>query len=117
MPSYSEHWAHFRRWNRRGIAVLVLSIGFLLCGLPLIESRVSWAAFPLVRHGSLIVCWLWFFYFVVRQQDFDCPRCGNHFFWRGSMPYAVAFRRRCAHCALELYADGPNKSQERTREK
>src|SRR3954471_16582668 len=116
MTSYSEHWAQFRRWNRYGIGTLVLSLVFLCVGLPLIEARVSWEAFPVVRQGALTICWLWFFYFVVRQRYFDCPQCGKHFFWRGWMEYAVAFRRRCAHCGLELYVVGPNKSLERMRE-
>jgi hypothetical protein len=115
--SYSEHWNRFRRWNRYGIASLIFSCIVLFWVLPQLEAKVPWALFPLIRHIALIGCWLVFFYFVVRQQDFECPRCGKHFFWRGSMEYAVAFRRKCVHCGLGLYANGPNTSLGHPRER
>ena len=116
IPSYPDTWRQFRRWKWCGITALITSLGFTIFGLPLIESRVSWTVFPLIRELSLIACWSLFFYFVLRQLDLECPRCGKRFSWSGWMQYAVAFRRRCVHCSLELYAEGPDKSIQTTRE-
>ena len=117
MADYSARWAQLRRWNRYGIAALIATLIFLFMGTRWLASWVPWHVLPVVTLGGLVVGWASVMYFVVRQHYFECPRCDKQFFWRLWWAYQIPFRRRCAHCALRLNEEGPNKSLERTRDR
>ena len=43
------------------------------------------------------------FYFNLRWALWPCPRCGHAYSYK--FPWANVFRRQCAHCGLQRWAD------------
>src|SRR5215831_11587385 len=66
------------------VALFVMrSIYGVIVGMLLFVAALSW------------LCWRWVLW--------PCPRCGRPYFYK--FPWGNVYRRKCAHCGLEKWAD------------
>jgi predicted RNA-binding Zn-ribbon protein involved in translation (DUF1610 family) len=104
---YTPAWRAYRRWSR---AFWLLFLGFL----PAVDGIYRLARMA-GSDGSWIglVALAWMLAFAVagyHHTNFDCPRCGEPFFyrfdariWRRSWQHNP-FARHCMHCGLPKWA-------------
>ena len=98
---YLPAWMEYRR--RRLLAIL-FSVGFLaltaIAGKIFSDDRFSsvvvWILAITLLGGAVTQGW--------RVAIWPCPKCGKAF--RGTAP----FPRRCRHCGLPIWAEGPHAS-------
>ena len=107
---YSYKWEE-RRKMRRLVLVLVI-VGLLIFALVPLANHVSEAIRRGVAYllfGAWAAVCVTLFAFYILYIYWDCPRCGKPyhmkggFFWRWINP----FTRRCLHCGLPKWDNGP----------
>lgn len=99
-----SRWQAYRRlrWTARTGAVIAF-VGIMVVGV------VGKSFSPGIGIVSALLTIAGLLLYIVRSiqaQRFQCPRCGEHYFYRGSgwgTP-TNPFARRCIHCGLPKWA-------------
>jgi hypothetical protein len=103
MATYEREWARFRRLRWIGfcaLGLLCLSVVVFFTAMPR-SSAASWIR---PANDLFFVLGLGWLYCVIRLELFQCPRCGERYFYRNTLMDRSPFRRRCAHCELALFS-------------
>ncbi len=99
--SYQAAWDYLRLWYRRGwIGLLTFFPVLAVTGcLPFHLNMLFSVAAPAYAIGLLVIQW--------RLMGFICPRCGQHYFWKGwfHSNIDIFITRRCAHCRLPKWSE------------
>jgi hypothetical protein len=103
MDSYQEQWDEYKR---RRNTLLLLFVAYIPAVVAVIGvSRLLFSSlFPAYAAAILFMIPL-----VVAGSRFNhwpCPRCGKPFHSAGW--YYNSLARRCVHCGLRKYGDGPD---------
>ena len=98
----SAPWAELRRWNRAGIASVVLGAPALALSWWIATQAPVFGWLPVSMMAIVAMTLMVSLY---KVHAFKCPRCQKKFFVK-SLPWGrLSMTRKCVHCALPLYSD------------
>ena len=96
-------WAELRRWNRAGIASVVLGVPAFALSWWIATHAPAFGWLPVAVMAIVAVTLMVSLY---KVHAFKCPRCRTKFFVK-SLPWGrLSMTRKCVHCALPLYSGG-----------
>jgi hypothetical protein len=109
MVSASKYEPCWQDLQRRNLLVWFVAISFVPGVLLLIVAANVWLGDVPKYFGRWVGgCWIAAFALVgIYRRRFQCPRCQQRFFGRGS----AESTKKCAHCDLPLWAQGDPRSK------